>query len=140
MSSDNCSVVLRWFEEVWNQRRPETIAELMTPDSICYTDQGPLVGCQGFREIQYDPLLNAFPDLRVEVDGMVSDGDEVVVRWSATGTHTGNGLPIPPTMKPATFSGISWIRVRDGKLHEGWQSSNIAEVIRRLAEPAPVGT
>ncbi len=140
MSNDNCSIVLRWFEEVWNQRRPETIAELMTDESICYTDQGPLVGSEGFKQIQYEPLLSAFPDIRVEVDGMISDGDEVVVRWTATGTHTGGGLPIPPTMKPATFTGISWIRIRDGKLQEGWQSSNIVDVIRRLAEPAAVAS
>lgn len=138
MSSDNRSVVLRWFEEVWNQRREETIEELVTDHSVCYTDQGPICGSQEFKQLQYQPLLSAFPDLHVQVDAVLCDDTDVVVRWTATGTHTGDGLRIPPTMKPASFTGISWIRVRDGKLQEGWQSSNIADVIRRLAEPVPV--
>lgn len=138
MSNENVSVVLRWFEEVWNQRRAETIEELLTDQSTCHTDQGPLCGCDEFRQRQYQPLTEAFPDLRVQVDGVVANDDEVVVRWTATGTHTGSGLPIPPTGRPALFSGISWIRVSDGKLREGWQSSNIAEVLRGLADPSAV--
>ena len=136
MSQDNSGLVLRWFDEVWNQRRAETIDELMTAQSVCYTDQGPMRGTEEFRALQYRPLLEAFPDLHVAVDGILADGDDVVVRWTANGTHSGAGLPIGPTMKPAVFTGISWIRVRDGKFAEGWQSSNIATVIRELAEPA----
>lgn len=138
MSDNNRSLVLRWFEEVWNQRRAETIDELMTDESVCYGDQGLMRGPAEFRRIQYEPLLAAFPDLRVQVDGIVSNDEDVVVRWTATGTHTGEGLPIPPTGKTATFAGISWIRARDGKLGEGWQASNITEVLRNLAEPSPV--
>jgi steroid delta-isomerase-like uncharacterized protein len=92
-------------------------------------------GKDDFRQQMYLPLLRAFPDLHVQVEGIVSSSDdEVVVRWTATGTHTGEGLPIAPTNKPASFAGISWIRVRDGKFQEGWQSSNIADVIRQLGE------
>ena len=135
---DNSAVVMRWFEEVWNQRRPETIDELTCAESVCMTDQGPIRGSEEFRQMLYLPLVGAFPDLQIEVEGVLAKGDDVVVRWTASGTHTGPGLPISPTMKPATFTGISWIRVRDGKLQEGWQTSNIAEVIRRLAEPVPI--
>ena len=35
MSQDNSGLVLRWFDEVWNQRRAETIDELMTAQSVC---------------------------------------------------------------------------------------------------------
>lgn len=138
MSNDNSALVLRWFEEVWNQRRSETIDELLTEESVCFTDQGPMRGGDEFRQLQYLPLLSAFPDLQVTVDGVIASDDEVVVRWTATGTHTGEGVQIPPTMKAVSFAGISWIRVRDGKLGEGWQASNIADAIRRLAEPSPV--
>jgi predicted ester cyclase len=42
-------------------------------------------------------FLPAFPDLRIAVEGTVAEGDEVVVRWSATGTHLGDGLGFPAT-------------------------------------------
>lgn len=138
MPEDNKAVVLRWFEEVWNQRRSETIDELITDESVCFTDQGPMRGGDGFRQLQYQPMLSAFPDLQVQVDDVIASGDDVVVRWTATGTHTGEPLPISPTMKSVTFTGISWIRARGGKLREGWQSSNISDVLRELAESSPV--
>ncbi|WP_164102311.1 ester cyclase [Candidatus Laterigemmans baculatus] len=130
MSEQNRSVVLRWFEEVWNQRRAETVDELMTAESICYGDLGPMQGASDFRKLFYEPLTQALPDLRVTVDGIVDDEQQVVVRWTAKGTHTGAGLPVPPTQRALEFSGISWICVRNGKLYEGWQQSNLAEVLR----------
>jgi hypothetical protein len=33
------------------------------------------------------------------------------------------------------FRGMSWIRIRDGKFQEGWQSSNIPEQLRSLTLP-----
>lgn len=137
MTQDIRSLVLRWFEEVWNERRAETIDELLDDDSVCYADDGPMRGAGEFRARQYEPMVQAFPDLRVHVDGIIVGDDEVAVRWTATGTHTGEGLPIPPTQKQVVFQGISWIQTRDGKLHEGWQSSNFAQVLRGLAEPSP---
>lgn len=32
--------------------------------------------------------------------------------------------------------GMAWCRLRDGKLVEGWQCSNIPEVVRKLAANA----
>jgi predicted ester cyclase len=136
MSVDNRAMAMRWFEEVWNRRCGEMIDEVLTEESVCFTDQGPVRGKDDFRQQMYLPLLQAFPDLHVQVEDIMTGGEDVVVRWTATGTHTGIGLPIAPTNKPASFSGISWIRVRDGKFHQGWQSSNIADVIRSLAEGA----
>lgn len=137
MSHDNCAIVRRWFEDVWNQRRDEVIDELIAADSVCFADDGPLRGPQEFRERQYRPLLGAFPDLKVVVEAVVSEGDDVVVRWSAAGTHTGDALGFGPTNEAAHFSGISWIRVRDGKFYEGWQNSNIPAVLQRLAAMSP---
>jgi predicted ester cyclase len=79
------------------------------------------------------PFLAAFPDLRVEVEATVAQGDQVVVRWSATGTHRGDGLGFRPTHEAVTFRGNTWVHVRDGMLREGWQSSNIPEITRMLA-------
>ncbi|HEU5117372.1 MAG TPA: ester cyclase, partial [Isosphaeraceae bacterium] len=62
--------------------------------------------------------------------------DQVVVRWKAFGHHAGEGLGCTPTHQPITFQGISWIQVKDGKFGEGWQSSNITEIVRSLASPS----
>ena len=137
MSQDNREIVRRWFEEVWNQRRAETIDEFITPESVCFTEDGPLRGPEEFRQRQFLPLVGAFPDLHIEIKDIVAEDDNVVVRWIATGTHAGAALGFEATNAPADFAGISWIRVRDGKFGEGWQNSNMTNEVRRLAAMAP---
>jgi steroid delta-isomerase-like uncharacterized protein len=133
MSNDCESLVRRWFHGVWNDRRDEIIEELLTDESVCLADDGPMRGPAEFRQRMHTPFLSAFPDLVVEIEASISRGDDVVVRWTAAGTHTGDGLGFPPTRERVSFRGITWARVRDGKITEGWQSSNIPEVVRRLA-------
>lgn len=130
---DNVALVRRWFDEVWNQRRAETIEELLDRESRCHADDDLLTGRAEFIERMYRPFTAAFPDLRLEIEGIVGDGGQVVVRWRATGTHVGEGLGFPPTGRTGRFHGMTWINLRDGKLVQGWQRSNIPEVLRGLA-------
>jgi steroid delta-isomerase-like uncharacterized protein len=127
------AIVLRWFEEVWNQRRESTIDELIGPDSVCHADEGPIRGPEEFKQRQFRPFIAAFPDLHLTVDEAIADDPDVVVRWSATGTHRGPELGFEKTDRPVNFRGISWIRVENGQFAEGWQSTNIPEVLRSLA-------
>lgn len=129
MSQDNVALMRRWFEEVWNQRRTQTIAELLTSESVCHADEGPIRGPDEFKERQYTPFITIFPDIRVEVEATVAQADQVVIRWIATGTHDGDGMGIRVTGEAVSFRGMTWVHIRDGKLIEGWQSSNIPEVI-----------
>jgi predicted ester cyclase len=55
-------------------------------------------------------LLEAFPDLRMVVEATAADGDNVVVRWNARGTHRGSGFGIEATGTPVVFSGNDLVR------------------------------
>jgi hypothetical protein len=44
MPTQNVSLARQWFEEVWNQRRTDTIDELLTDESVSYSESGPLRG------------------------------------------------------------------------------------------------
>lgn len=134
MSAENVAVVRRFFHEVWNDRRQETIDELLDDDSSCQSDSGELRGAAGFRALQYEPMLAAFPDARVTIEGIMAIGDEVAVRWTAEGMHTGEAMGMAPTGRPVKMEGMSWIKVRDGKLGLGWQWSNIPAVLAGLRQ------
>jgi steroid delta-isomerase-like uncharacterized protein len=135
MANDKVHLARRWFDEVWNQRRTETIDELLTDDSVCHSELGPLRGPREFRTRSFDVFVSAVPDLRITVDGTVCEGEEVVVRWSASGTHLGDGFGFPPTGRPIAFSGITWIRFRGDKMIEGKDCWNQSGMIRALREP-----
>jgi steroid delta-isomerase-like uncharacterized protein len=137
VANGNVSLALRWFEEVWNQRRTDTIDELLTDESVSYSESGPLRGKQEFKERAHAVFLSAFPDLRMTVEGMVAQDDEVVVRWTATGTHGGDGLGFPATGRKISFRGMTWIRYLDGKMIEGMDCWNQAGLIQSLRDPEP---
>lgn len=128
---------VRWFEEVWNQRREATIDELLSSSSVCHTENGPIVGPEQFRAGMYIPFLAAFPDLKVTVEDVIANRDRAVVRWSAAATHTGGGLGVPPTGRTVAIHGMTWVTIADGHLGEGWQFSNLAEVVQSLVSAAP---
>lgn len=133
MDSDNARLARRWFIEVWNDRREATIEELLTAHSYCHTDGGGLItGPQEFRTVMYEPFVAAFPDLKVTIDDIIVEGAKAVVRWTAHATHTGPGFGCPPTGKKVSMSGMTWLTIRDGNLVEGWQRSNIPEVLQSI--------
>ena len=62
----------------------------------------------------------AFPDLHFEIEGMVSDGDRVAVRWIATGTHQAPVLGLPATNRHVSLIGCDVLRLRDDLIAESW--------------------
>lgn len=135
MATENDDLARRWIEEVWNHRRTDTIDEMLTDESVCHSESGPLRGKDEFKQRVHAPLLAAFPDLRVNVEGTVAEGDDVVVRWAATGTHLGDGLGFPGTGREVSFRGMTWIRYRDGKMVEGVDCWNQAWLVQSLRAP-----
>ena len=127
----------RWFEEVWNQNRMATVDELLAPDVIIHglgeggTD---LVGSHHFKAFQ-QKFASAFTDLHIAVHDVLSEGDQTVIRISFRGTHTGEGLGIPPTGRKVSITGLVWIRWRDGRLIEGWNEFDAAGMLAQLTAP-----
>jgi steroid delta-isomerase-like uncharacterized protein len=134
-TSENAALARRWFEEVWNQRRVETVYELLLPDSVGHLEHGDAVGPEPFLAFHAE-LVAALPDLQLTVEDTVAEGDNVVVRWSASGTHQGRCFGCEATGRPVSFRGITWIRIREGKLVEGWDSWNVGGLVQQLAGPA----
>jgi steroid delta-isomerase-like uncharacterized protein len=123
----------RWFEELWNQRRPEVIHEMMEPGAVACTEGGLVTGPEVFLEQMYRPLTTTFPDLHVRVEGVVEDGDEAVVRWTASGTQGGAFGPLPASGRTVRFSGMTWFRFRDGRIVEGCDRWNFHGLVNFLS-------
>ena len=77
-------------------------------------------------------FLEAFPDLELEVIGTVAEGDEVMLRWRARGTHRGGSLGLAATGLKLDFRGMTWLKWRDGQIVEGcdsWNRSGLAQAL-----------
>jgi steroid delta-isomerase-like uncharacterized protein len=126
----NRVLAIRWFRQVWNERRVETVDELFAANGIGHTeggDQGPAEF-----KVARAGLLDAFPDLKLEVEDTAADADHVVVRWRVRANHKGNGLGIPATGRPVDFRGITWLTFKDGLIVEGWDSWNLGKLLESL--------
>lgn len=65
-----------------------------------------------------DELLKR--DNRVIIEDLIAEGDKVVCRFTASGTHQGEFMGIPPTEKRVTIMEIRIYRIIGGKIVECW--------------------
>ena len=131
MSERNRLLALRWFDEVWNRRLIATIDELIAPGGVGYLEGAVVKGADEFK-VARSALLAAFPDLRVTVEESVVEGDNVVIRWNATGTHRGESFGLHATNVLVSFRGMTWQRFSNGRIVEGWDSWNQGALIASL--------
>jgi steroid delta-isomerase-like uncharacterized protein len=133
----NASIVRRWFEEVRNQGREQTIDELMAPDAVTHgltnapqTYRGPTA----FKPF-WAQLRGAFPGIHFTIDDVVSEGNVVAARWTARMTHHGEYLGVAATQKQLTLTGMVFVRIGGGKIQEGWNNWDQHTVTRELGLP-----
>jgi predicted ester cyclase len=112
--------------------------EMLHPDAVGHLEGLVTHGVAEFLSARAF-LIGAFPDLHINVDDSVCEGDNVVVRWSVTGTHKGDILGIAATGTPVSFRGITWLRFADGRLVEGWDSWNQGKLMQELQAAAGGG-
>jgi steroid delta-isomerase-like uncharacterized protein len=120
VSEQNKALVRRFFDEVWNGRNLAAIDDLFEPDYVAHGRPPSLPpGPEGLKQ-RIAMTHSAFPDGRMTVEDQVAEGDIVVTRWTAHGTHQGEYLGLPPTGKQVTVRGVDIDRVANGRIAESW--------------------
>jgi steroid delta-isomerase-like uncharacterized protein len=121
-----------WFDEVWTQGREQTIQRLLAADAVAHgLPGGPARGHDAFRTV-FTTFRGAFPDIRIDVERTVTEGEMVAAYCHVTGTHTGNTLGIPATGKRVDFHGVTIARIVDGTIREGWNCFDFLTMYQQL--------
>lgn len=123
MSSEtNKTIARRFFEEVFGQGKLNVLDEIIAADHVNSgpgTLPGLPAGPDGTKQL-VTVYRNAFPDVHFTIDEQIAEGDNVVTRWTAHGTHKGELVGIPATGKSSTVTGIAVDRIANGKIAESW--------------------
>jgi steroid delta-isomerase-like uncharacterized protein len=111
--------------EALNARDLSLWSQLLAEDYIA-EHPGVSIPLSKTRSIGYQQrFVTALPDIHLEVLHVLSEGDHVLIHWTASGTHserlaTVTGETIPPTRRRVRVSGALLTEVRDGKIVRDW--------------------
>jgi predicted ester cyclase len=129
------TILHRWFEEVWNQGRESAIDEMSYHDvhghGLKAPDGNEVQSMDAFKAY-YRQLRAALSDIHVTVEDVVTEGDLTVARCTVTAKHTGEGLGKPPKGNPIQFTGMTMVRIKDGKIAEAWNNFDFMTMFQQM--------
>ncbi len=127
--------VLSGIYEAINTGDLALLEKFVAPDYADHADG--YRGVEPFRQ-QIAAFRAGFPDLRVTVDDLLTDGDRFASRTTITGTHTGSLMGMPPTGKRISVEAVDIGRIHDGQAKERWGGLNMYSMLTQLGViPAP---
>jgi steroid delta-isomerase-like uncharacterized protein len=131
--SNNKQIVQRFMDECWSRGNLNTVSELIT-DNCRYHDPVFPSLTSGAENIKnhIQTCRGGFPDLMFTIDDTIAERDEVVIHWTASGTHKGQFLGMSPTNKKASVTGTSINRIEGSKIAEMWANWNLMSLMEQL--------
>ncbi len=124
------------FGEAVNSGNLSALRDIVAPDAVDHDpapNQG--MGPEGFITY-FTELRTAFPDLKIAVEHMVADDDNVAFAYTVTGTHDGPLMGIAPTGRKIKARGMQITRFKDGMQVERWGSSDQLGILQQIGAVA----
>jgi steroid delta-isomerase-like uncharacterized protein len=136
--TDNKQIVKRFMDECWSRGNLNTVMELVANNCRYHDPVFPSLtsGAENLKN-HIQTCRNGFPDLMFTIDDTIAERNEVVVHWTANGTHKGQFLGMPPTNKKASVTGTSIFRIENGKIVEEWANWNLMSMLEQLGLAMP---
>ena len=103
-TEENKLLARRFYEEVVNTGNVEELANLISPDYVeVYNNTRYPIGTEGAKEHVLGGR-KTYPDLHLTIEQQIAEGEWVVTRVTARGTHQGVWLGMKPTGKPVEIT------------------------------------
>jgi predicted ester cyclase len=128
----NKAIARRLYEEALNTGDLAVVDELVAPNIVLHYDypadiSGPTENQHGLEGIKrfVSHVRTTFPDYHFTVELQVAEGNLVVTRGTARGTHQGEYWDstfgdIPPTARQVRWTETAIDRIVEGKIVENW--------------------
>lgn len=130
----NKAVIHRVYYELLNERKYEIVPEVYRHDVEAYDpfQPRPIIGIENLKNaaLQFD---QAFPNSKYRIESMVAENDEVFVRWSVAGFHTGAYSHYEPTDLHVDCAGVARAELKDGLVTKIWQFWSGHELIEKIS-------
>lgn len=122
IADDNSLTVARVFE-FFDGGREDVLPSLVHPRYVnTHTQKGGIEGITSGRDF----LRATFGrDVRVLVQAVIAEGDEVAVRWTVRGRHLRPFKGALPSERRVTLTALSMFRLEDGRIVESWDETGL---------------
>jgi len=133
-------LIRRVITEAWNEGNLYSLGELYAVDFVRHRPPFPdYRGLDTHRE-RIRLIRRAYPDHRTIIRDIIIEGDRAAVWYVWEGTHTGEGLSLPPTGRKVSVNGCDVFIFKDGKVAEEWDNEGFLGLFRQLGyEIVPPG-
>jgi predicted ester cyclase len=111
---DNKNVVRRFITEILVKGDASVIDQLLAPNYVNKLTGQSIDNFKQFIGMSH----SAIPDIKYTIESMVAEGDQVVVRFTLSGTYTGSIMGSKPTGKFFSVPGLVYYRLANGKIVE----------------------
>jgi steroid delta-isomerase-like uncharacterized protein len=127
-------VLARSFAGVFSQATGSEAGEsVLSDDFVAYLPytRHPIRGREKFEDWMKH-FRSAFSDFHCDIDELIEDGMRVAVRWTWSGTHTGNLLGIAATNQNIEFTETHLLRISGDRIAEDHVSANLLDLLNQL--------
>lgn len=134
MSEENKALARRFMDEVYNKGNLDLIDEVVAPNWVEHNPNTPegMSGRVDDSKRFVEMYRNAFPDLHITIEDLIAEGDKVVMRWTARGTHQGELMGVPPSGNRVEVTGINIERLEGGKFVESWSNYDFLGLMQQI--------
>jgi predicted ester cyclase len=134
-TEQNKDVVRRMISDCVNASRADLLEQFVHPDLRVHPGTPGTApdteGVDGLRA-SFERFHATFPDLRITPEEVVAEDEVVVVRWTATGTHSADLAGIQPTGASVRWGGTDVYRLTDGRIVEWWRNDDFVGLLHQL--------
>lgn len=139
MSHDNKAVSRRFHEGIANGNTQGLQAEFAPNYAAHFPGIPVALDAAGFNQL-VNAFAAGFPKSHFHLDDVVEAGDKVVTRWTYHAVHSGGFQGISPTGKQIAMTGITILRLADGKIVENTVEMDQLGLLQQLGVvPPPSG-
>jgi steroid delta-isomerase-like uncharacterized protein len=129
----NAAVVRRAVEEIWNLGDVDVADALFAPEYVNHDGLIPdLVRGPEAIKISVAMYRSAFPNMHVDVEGLIATGEEVALRWRACNASPDWVAGSSCTMSQSGLAGMTFGVLANGKIAESWTYWDQGSVLEQL--------
>lgn len=140
MSEKNEALTERFHGDLFQKGELVVADEILSPDFVIHAPGYPPEWTRGPKgtKLLAQAIIAGFPDRKFVNEDVLAVRDQVMIRWSMTGTHGGELFGVPATGRSVSVTGFDLFRIEKGRIVELWQNWDQLGMMQQIgAIPTP---